>query len=116
MRAAGVVEFTLAFALLWTPMVRRVAAIMLVGFFVSACFEFGKIDVIGHSAIIIVLIAIAFDTKAPEPSRLKVTFMPAAYGAALLVFLAAYYGGHRLIYGSWLLDPQFTLSLSFIFG
>lgn len=116
MRAAGVVEFTLAFALLWTPLVRRIAAILLVGFFVGACFEFGKIDVIGHAAIIIVLVAIACDTKAPQTSRLKVAFVPAAYSAALVVFLAAYYGGHRLLFGASLLDPQFTLSLSFIFG
>jgi hypothetical protein len=116
MRAAGVVEFTLAFALLWTPMVRRIAATLLIGFFISACFEFGKIDVIGHAAIIIVLVAIACDTKAPETSRLRVSFMPAAYSAALVMFLAAYYGGHRILFGASLLDPQFTLSLSFIFG
>ena len=33
MRAAGVIEFTLAFALLWTPLVRRSAAIVLAGIF-----------------------------------------------------------------------------------
>ena len=44
MRAAGAIEFALAFALMWTPLVRRVAAIMLSGMFVSAVLEFGKVD------------------------------------------------------------------------
>src|SRR5262249_6544683 len=52
MRAAGMVEFALAFALVWTPLIRRCAAAALLGFFISACFEFGKVDTIGHSAII----------------------------------------------------------------
>ncbi|MDW4793705.1 hypothetical protein NQ358_24145, partial [Escherichia coli] len=51
MRAAGMVEFALAFALIWTPLIRRCAAAVLTGMFISACFEFGKIDTIGHSAI-----------------------------------------------------------------
>ncbi|RYF04377.1 MAG: hypothetical protein EOO40_11265, partial [Deltaproteobacteria bacterium] len=43
MQAAGVIEFTLAFALIWTPLVRRAAAIILAAIFVSAVFEFGKV-------------------------------------------------------------------------
>src|SRR5439155_12676344 len=69
MRAAGVVEFTLAFALLWTPLVRRCAAIVLAGMFISACFEFGKIDAIGHSAIIAVLFVIMSDNSFVENDR-----------------------------------------------
>jgi hypothetical protein len=61
MRAAGVIEFTLAFSLIWTPLVRRAAAIMLAAMFVSAAFEFGKLDVIGHAPIVVVLIAIVGD-------------------------------------------------------
>ena len=56
MQAAGVIEFTLAFALIWTPLVRRTAAIILAAIFVSAVFEFGKVDAIGHSGIIVVLL------------------------------------------------------------
>ena len=47
MRAAGAIEFSLAFSLLWTPLVRRIGAIMLTAMFVSAIFAFGKIDLIG---------------------------------------------------------------------
>ena len=61
MRAAGAVEFALAFALMWTPLVRRVAAIMLAAMFISAVFEFGKIDLIGHTLIVVVLLGIIAD-------------------------------------------------------
>ena len=63
MRAAGVVEFALAFALIWTPLVRRIAAIILAGDVHQRDFEFGKIDAIGHALIIVVLLAIIADTS-----------------------------------------------------
>jgi hypothetical protein len=98
MRAAGVVEFTLAFALLWTPLVRRASAIMLAAMFIAACFEFGKLDVIGHSAIVVVLLAIASDNKRVEVSRRHLLFAPVGYAAALVLFLGIYYGTHALLF------------------
>jgi hypothetical protein len=100
MRAAGVVEFTLAFALLWTPLVRRCAAIMLAGMFISACFEFGKVDMIGHSAIIAVLITIMSDDSLVENDRRVPLLAPVGFGAALTVTLLAYYVGHAAIFGT----------------
>lgn len=102
MRAAGIVEFALAFALLWTPLVRRFAAVILCGAFISACFEFGKIDVIGHSAIIAVLfLIIADDKKAAENSRvLRPVFVAPAFTIALVGYLALYYEGHALMFKS----------------
>jgi hypothetical protein len=103
MRAAGVIEFTLAFALLWTPLVRRVAAFILLGMFVAATFEFGKLDVIGHSVIVAVLLLLASDNRRarPEPRAWRWVATPAlAYVAALLTFLSAYYGLHRLLFGT----------------
>jgi len=100
MRAAGVVEFTLAFALLWTPLVRRCAAIMLLGTFISACFEFGKIDVIGHSAIIALLIVMAADNRAVEKDRRVPLLAPAGFSAALASTLLVYYAGHAAIFGT----------------
>ncbi len=44
MTAAGMVEFGLAFALLWTPLVRRMASVVLMSMFVSAVFEFPACD------------------------------------------------------------------------
>ena len=67
MQAAGVIEFTLAFALIWTPLVRRVSAIMLAAAFIAAIAQFGKIDAIGHALIIVVLLAISADNvRVPE--------------------------------------------------
>jgi hypothetical protein len=100
MRAAGVVEFTLAFALLWTPLVRRSAAIMLGGIFVSAIFEFGKVDAIGHSAIIIVLMAIAADDARAKLDKRHPLLAPVGYGSALAGFLAAYYVAHAAMFGT----------------
>ncbi len=48
MRSAGVIEFALSFALMWTPLVRRVGAAILAAMFIAAIVEFGKIDAIGH--------------------------------------------------------------------
>ena len=100
MQAAGVIEFTLAFALLWTPLVRRVAAILLSAMFISAIFEFGKIDAIGHALIIVVLLAIAADNAPAPVRRWRSAWIPAAYGAALVVFIGIYYVSHSLIYGT----------------
>jgi hypothetical protein len=99
MKAAGVIEFTLAFALIWTPLVRRMSAIILAAIFVSAVFEFGKVDAIGHSGIIVVLLAIAAD-DARVPVRARTAMLaPAYYAAALASFLVLYYVGHAALYG-----------------
>ena len=100
MRAAGVVEFTLAFALLWTPLVRRAAALMLAGMFTSAIFEFGALDAIGHSAIIAVMLAVAADNARPQWNGRSALLVPLAYAAALVSVLVPYYAGHALIYST----------------
>jgi hypothetical protein len=106
MRAAGAVEFALAFALVWTPLARRVAAVMLTGMFVSAVAEFGKIDLIGHTLIVAALLGIFADRGAErtETARWwlvrKWWLAPFGYTAALVLFLAIYYVGHAAIYGT----------------
>ena len=100
MRAAGIVEFTLAFALVWTPLVRRCAAVLLAGMFISACFEFGRLDAIGHSAIIAVLFAIISDNRTTENDRLAPWFAPVGLCVALTVTLFAYYVGHAVIFST----------------
>lgn len=98
MRAAGMVEFALAFALIWTPLIRRCAATVLAGMFISACFEFGKIDTIGHSAIIAVLFAIIADNKVLPRDRRAPWLAPVALCAALSLTLFVYYFGHAAIF------------------
>jgi hypothetical protein len=100
MRAAGAVEFALAFSLIWTPLVRRVGAIMLTAMFVSAVVPFGKIDLIGHTLIVVALLGIIAD-DAREPARLRHSWIiPVAYASSLTLFLAAYYVGHKLLFGT----------------
>jgi len=100
MRTAGVVEFTLAFALLWTPLIRRACAILLCAMFISAIFEFGKIDAIGHGPIIIVLLALAADDASTVPRLRSSLLVPAAYSVALIFTLALYYLAHTFIFGT----------------
>ncbi|GLS71698.1 hypothetical protein GCM10007890_37110 [Methylobacterium tardum] len=100
MQAAGVIEFTLAFALIWTPLVRRAAAIILAAIFISAVFEFGKVDAVGHSGIIVVLLGIAADDARRAVRVRDVVAAPAWYGGALASFLALYYLGHEVLFGT----------------
>jgi len=100
MRAAGAVEFALAFSLVWTPLVRRIGAIMLAAMFISAVLPFGKIDLIGHSLIIVALFGIVADDGG-KPARLRHSWLvPFAYASSLTVFLAAYYLAHKVLFGT----------------
>jgi hypothetical protein len=100
MRAAGAVEFALAFSLIWTPLVRRIGAIMLAAMFISACFPFGKIDMIGHSLIIVALFAIIADDARTKVSWRRSWWVPFAYASSLALFLGAYYFAHMALYGT----------------
>ena len=100
MRAAGAVEFSLAFSLMWTPLVRRVGAIMLSAMFISAVVPFGKIDLIGHTLIVVVLFAIIADDRAKVPLPRHQWLIPVAYAVSLVGFLAAYYEAHALLFGT----------------
>jgi hypothetical protein len=100
MRSAGAVEFALAFALVWTPLVRRVAAIMLTPMFIGAVVTFGKVDMIGHTLIVVVLFAIAADNRGSRELVRYPYLMPVGYAAALALFMAAYYGGHSALFGT----------------
>jgi hypothetical protein len=100
MRAAGAVEFALAFALVWTPLVRRAAALMLIPMFVGAVFTFGKVDLIGHTLIVAVLLAIAADRAPSKASARQWLAMPVAYAGSLAGFFAAYYLMHTAVFGT----------------
>ena len=96
MTAAGMAEFVFAFALLWTPLVRRLAAIVLFATFVSAIFEFGKIDAIGHLPIIAALVVIVVEPSLgrhyPRPF-----WLPGCFAVALVVFVTAYCAAHAVL-------------------
>jgi hypothetical protein len=97
MVAAGIIEFSLALGLLWTPLVRRFSAIALTFLFCGAVLDFGKIDAIGHMMIVVILIAIICDDD--RRTKLPVWHAPLAYAAALLIVIGAYHGLHDVLYG-----------------
>jgi hypothetical protein len=70
--------------------------------FVSAVFPFGKIDLVGHTLIVVALLAIvADDGGKPAAARLRNSWIiPVAYASSLALFLAAYYFGHELLFGT----------------
>jgi hypothetical protein len=96
---AGIVEFGLSFALFWTPLVRRLAALALMLLLTSATLDFGKLDAIGHSVIIAILLVI-FAEPEGKPLRCHPTFAPLVSSAVLLATIFLYSGGHALYYGS----------------
>jgi hypothetical protein len=100
MQAAGAVEFALAFSLIWTPLVRRVGAVMLAVMFVSAVFEFGKIDLIGHTLIVAAFLGIIADDGG-KPTRLRdCCLLPLSYASSLAGFLLTYYVMHKMLFGT----------------
>ena len=98
MVAAGIIEFALAFGLIWTRMVRRLSSLVLLGMFISAILEFGKIDAIGHSMIIAILIAVLADGG--QKSVLRPLWAPIFYACALAIYLGLYYGLHVVLFGA----------------
>ena len=110
MHAAGVVEFALSFAIVLSPLVRRTAAIMLIGMFVSAIVPFGKVDAIGHAPIIAALLGVlgdgkpggglfTFEGKFKWPFCLSLGFLGLSYGTFLVFVVAGYYFLHSELYG-----------------
>jgi hypothetical protein len=97
--AAGVVEFGLAFALFWTPLVRRLAALALMLLLTAATFDFGKVDGIGHLMIIAILLLVFADPGREQPCCRPV-LAPLVSSATWLATIFLYTGGHALYYGS----------------
>jgi hypothetical protein len=97
--AAGVVEFGLSFALFWTPLIRRLAALALMALLTAATFNFGKMDGIGHLMIITVLMVVFAHPDGTRDRRHPV-LAPLAGGIALVAVILLYTGGHALYYGS----------------
>jgi hypothetical protein len=97
--AAGVVEFGLSFALFWTPLVRRLAALVLIMLLTAATFDFGKVDGIGHLLVITVLLIVVADPGRPHPGCRPV-LAPLVSSAAWLATILLYTGGHALDFKS----------------
>ncbi len=79
---------------------RRAAAIMLAAMFISAVVEFGKIDLIGHTLIVVALFGIMADDGGKQARLRDSWLLPVTYAAALVLFLAVYYVGHAELFGT----------------
>src|SRR5262249_50721338 len=97
--AAGVVEFGLSFALFWTPLVRRLAALALMALLTAATFNFGKMDGIGHLMMITILMVV-FVHRGGTHDRRHPALAPLAGAITLAAVILLYTGGHALYYGS----------------
>lgn len=54
---AGVAEFTMGFGLILTPPVRRLSPIVLFVIFNAAVYSVGRVDLIGHALIMVIIVA-----------------------------------------------------------
>jgi hypothetical protein len=97
--AAGVVEFGLSFALFWTPLVRRFAALALMTVLTAATFDFGKVDGIGHLMIITILLVVFAHPGGVHDHR-PPALAPPASSVTLAAVILLYTGGHAFYYGS----------------
>jgi hypothetical protein len=97
--AAGVVEFGLSFALFWTPLIRRLAALALMTILTAATFDFGKVDGIGHLMVIVILLVVFADPTG-RPERCRPALAPLVSATALVSTLFLYTGIHAFSYGS----------------
>ena len=109
---AGVSEFALGFGLLATPLVRRLSAIGLLVIFTAAVYPFGRIDMIGHALIMMIIVAIAIDHTRDlhfmNAIRRNIVLLPASLAGFLAVFVISYWGLHGLMYGNTYSTPATT--------
>jgi hypothetical protein len=103
---SGVAEFALGFGLVWSPLVRRLSALALLGLILAAVFPFGRVDLIGHAPILMALFLVVAGVGSEPRFRPHMALSPVGLGVALAVFLLSQDAVHDLIYGdddpSWL--------------
>lgn len=101
---AGVAEFTLGMGLLWTPLIRRLSALALLVIFNAAVLAFGRMDLVGHALILVMMVVALVDPRrdadVPTVAARRLGAIPVALTAALVLFAGAYWGSHAAIYGS----------------
>ena len=66
----------------------------------AAVLEFGKIDAIGHSCIVALLLAIAADDRVDTVAVRQIVWTPVGYAASLAVVLLGYYELHSTLFGT----------------
>ena len=101
---AGVAEFALGFGLLATPLMRRLSALGLFLIFNAAVYPFGRVDLIGHALIMMMIVAIAVDHTRElhflNSIRRRTVLLPVSLAGFMAVFAVSYWGTHAAIYGT----------------
>jgi hypothetical protein len=105
MVAAGFVEFCAAYLLITGLLSARFAALGLLVLFVLAILPFGRIDAVGHSVIIVVLLMLVLSDntvgKRFDVARsvaATASYHASAFLLTLVVFMVVYYAGYHLSY------------------
>ncbi|HXD39946.1 MAG TPA: hypothetical protein VN649_05250 [Ramlibacter sp.] len=104
--SAGFVEFCLAFVLMFGRLASQIAAVTLLSVMISAVPVVGILDLIGHLPLLVVLVILAASrnaigrlavesAKRRSDVKATVSFIVSVPG-----FIAAYYLGHEMAYGS----------------
>lgn len=100
---AGVVEFVLGLGLIWTPIVRRLSAIALLIVFNAAVLPFGRMDLVGHSLLIMMLVIAtvepAGDGQFAPAFRRAIVGAPIGFIVALALLAPTYWNLHEVLYG-----------------
>ena len=83
--------------------------------FTAAVYPFGRIDMIGHALIMMIIIAIAVDHTRElhfmTAIRRNIVLLPVSLAGFLAVFVVSYWGLHMAIYGAGVpADPNAPLS------
>lgn len=104
--SSGIVEFALAFGLIWTPLIRRLSALALLMLFGSATIMFGRPDLIGHAAFIAIFLTCAADPSKDNflegkfPRMRSLGAVPVGLVLTFLFFAASHWGSHGIFYGA----------------
>jgi hypothetical protein len=96
--AVGNAEFGLAFALFWTPLVRRLGAAVLALLLFAVTLDLGKMVGVGHLMIVAILLLVFADPGSKQACCRPIV-APLVGGTALLALIFLYTGVHALYYG-----------------
>jgi hypothetical protein len=96
--AVGSAEFGLAFALFWTPLVRRLAAAVLALLLFAVTLDLGKMVGVSHLMLVAILLLV-FADPGRKQAFCRPIVAPIVGGTALLALIFIYTGVHALCYG-----------------
>jgi membrane-bound acyltransferase YfiQ involved in biofilm formation len=95
---------------------RRLSALGLLVIFNAAVYPFGRVDLIGHALIMMMIVAIAVDHTRElhflNAIRRRTALLPISLAGFMAVFAVSYWGLHEAIYGMGEAEPGTGVPLS----